>query len=228
LLISLHMPKTAGSSFLQALETHFGEGLQKDYSDMARIQQYLAGDLLPQEVIERGIVEFDSSHPPTCIHGHFLPAKFLTLTSAGKCEMKFITWLRDPVERLFSHYHYFIRSYDPTTAGPLFRKIVEEKWSLETFCFSEEYKNFYSKYLWNFPYDRFDFVGLTEFYEDDLQHFSERFLNAEAKAYRLNCAVESKTAGYQVDPSFRREVENFHSVDVALYNRALQERAQRA
>jgi len=227
LLISLHMPKTAGSSFLQALETHFGEGLQKDYSDMARIQQYLAGDLLPQEVIERGIVEFDSSHPPTCIHGHFLPAKFLTLTSAGKCEMKFITWLRDPVERLFSHYHYFMRSYDPSTAGPLFRKIVEDKWSLETFCFSEEYKNFYSKYLWNFPYDRFDFVGLTEFYEDDLRQFSERFLKTEAKAYRMNCAVESKIAGHRIDPGFRREVENFHSEDVALYNRALQEREQR-
>lgn len=225
MLISLHMPKTAGNSFLQALETYFGEGLRKDYSDMSRIQRYLAGDLSPQEIIGRGIVEFDTSRPPTCIHGHFLPAKFLT--SPGKCEMKFITWLRDPVERLFSHYYYFMRSYDPRTAGPLFRKIVEENWSLETFCFSEEYKNFYSKYLWNFPYDRFGFVGLTEFYEDDLRLFSERFLKTEVKAYKLNCADESKIAGYHIDPGFRREVENFHSVDVALYNRALQAREQR-
>jgi hypothetical protein len=219
------MPKTAGSSFLQALETQFGEGLRKDYSDMARIQQYLAGNLSPQEVIGHGIVELETSPPPTCIHGHFLPAKFLTCM--GICEMKFITWLRDPVERLFSHYFYFMRSYNPRTAGPLFRKIVEENWSLETFCFSEQYRNFYSKYLWNFPYERFDFVGLTEFYEDDLRHFSERFLKTEVKAFRLNCAVESKITGYQVDSSFRRDVESFHSVDVALYNRALQEREQR-
>jgi len=225
LLISLHMPKTAGSSFLLTLKTQFGEGLRKDYSDMSRIQQYLAGDLSPHEVIGREIVDFDTSPPPTCIHGHFLPAKFLS--GPSKCEMKFITWLRDPVERLFSHYYYFMRSFDPRTAGPLFRKIVEEKWSLETFCFSKEYKNFYSKYLWNFTYDRFDFVGLTEFYEDDLRHFSRRFLKSKAKAYKVNCAGESKIARYHIDPGFRREVENFHSVDVALYNRALQEREQR-
>jgi hypothetical protein len=51
-LISLHVQKTAGNSFLQALETKFGEGLRNDYSDMSRKQQYLAGNLSPQELAE--------------------------------------------------------------------------------------------------------------------------------------------------------------------------------
>lgn len=223
MLISLHMPKTAGNSFLQALETTFGESLRKDYSDMSRIQQYLAGDLSPLEIAGCRLIEFDT--PPRCVHGHFLPAKFLS--SPGKCEMKFITWLRDPVERLLSHYYFFKRSYEQKTAGPLFRKIIEENWSLERFCFCEEYKNLYSKFLWNFPYDRFAFVGLTEFYEDDLRYFSERFLKTKGKVYKLNCAIDGKAAGYDVGSDFRREVENFHSEDVALYERALQDREQR-
>ena len=223
MLISLHMPKTAGNSFLQALESKFGEGLRRDYSDMSRIQQYLAGDLSPLEIAGCRLIEFDT--PPRCVHGHFLPAKFLS--SQGKYEMNFITWLRDPVERLLSHYYFFRRSYDPKTAGPLFRKIIEENWSLERFCFSEEYKNLYSKYLWNFPYDRFDFVGLTEFYEDDLRYFSERFLKTKLEAHKLNCAVDAQAGRYEVETSFRREVEDFHSEDVALYKRALRVREQR-
>jgi hypothetical protein len=226
MLISLHMPKTAGNSFLQALETRFGESLQKDYSDMPRIQQYLAGNLSPQELTEFKFAEH-GLNLPQCIHGHFLPAKYVYACKQEKCDMRFITWLRDPVERLMSHYYFFKRSYDPRTAGPLFRKIIEENWSLERFCFSEEYKNLYRKYMWNFPYELFDFVGLTEFYEDDLRYFSDIFLKTKVDAQRLNCAVDRKAGGYELDAGFRREVENFHSEDVALYKRALHGREQR-
>jgi hypothetical protein len=80
----------------------------------------------------------------------------------------------------------------------------------------------------NFTYDNFDFVGLTEFYEDDLRYFSERFLKTKIEAYRLNCAIDGKAGRYEVDPGFRKEVEDFHSEDMALYKRASQDREQRA
>ena len=224
MLISLHMPKTAGNSFLQTLEKKFGNNLQKDYSDMPRIQQYLAGDLSPQELAKCQSAEL-GSNPPRCIHGHFLPAKYIANNT--KNEMRFITWLRDPVERLMSHYYFFKRSYDPETAGPLFRKVIAENWSLEDFCLSEQYKNLYHKYLWDFPYENFDFVGLTEFYDDDLSYFSERFLGIKADAFKLNCGGDSQAGRYKIDVSFRREVESFHSEDVSLYKRALLDRNQR-
>lgn len=225
ILISLHMPKTAGNSFSQALETKFGDRLWKDYADMSRIQQYLTGDLSPQELTKFNFTEFDSNLPQ-CIHGHFLPAKFSP--NRTKYGIRFITWLRNPVQRLMSHYYFFKRSYDPATAGPLFRKMIEENWSLEDFCFSEQYKNLYTKYLWDFPYENFDFVGLTEFYDDDLSYFSEQFLTTKVDAYKLNCGEASKAGYYEIDAGFRRELESFHSGDVALYKRALQDRELRA
>ena len=141
--------------------------------------------------------------------------------------MQFITWLRNPVDRLFSHYNFFRRSYEPKAAGPLFRRIIEDNWSLERFCFCEEYRNLYGKYLWNFPWDNLDFVGLTEFYEDDLEFFSKRFLGTKVEALRLNCAVNGGSDNNAIDSGLRREVESFHSEDMALYNRALHDRSVR-
>lgn len=225
MLISLHLPKTAGNSLLLALNSAFGEkNLFQDYSDMIRIQEYLAGKLSAQETFE-GQNRQDVMANYQCIHGHFLPAKYFSLLK--KTDLKFITFLRNPVERLISQYHFFQRSYDPQTAGPLFRKIIEENWSLEQFCFSEEYHNIYSKYLLGFSYESFDFIGLTEFYEDDLLYFSDKLLQVKLDSHKVNCAVDNKVGDYKVDSGFRREVESFHSKDMTLYTRVLQDREQR-
>ena len=223
LLISLHLPKTGGNSFLQALQSAFGSSLRQDYSDMSRIQGYLTGELTAQEIAEPQIEAIE--HGTRCIHGHFLPAKYISIED--QFELQFVTWLRNPVDRLVSHYNFFRRSYEPATAGPLFRRIIEEDWSLEKFCFSDEYRNVYSKYLWHFPYERFDFVGLIECYDEDLDFFSRRFLDTTVKASKLNCAVSGDEAGTRIDIGFRREVAGFHADDVALYERALHEREQR-
>jgi len=224
MLISLHMPKTAGNSFLKSLSETFAGKLLQDYTDMPLIQQYYAGILTREEVCEKQILHAQWSQYQ-CIHGHFLGNKYYA--QREQYPMTFITWLRDPVERLISNYHFFKRSYDPATAGILFRKVIEKNWSLEQFCFSDEYKNFYGKYLWDVPYDAFDFIGVTEFYEEDLHYFSEKFLNTRLDAFRLNCSTGNKASVYDIDPGFRREVESFHSDDLALYTRALEDREQR-
>ncbi len=192
---------------------------------MSRIQGYLAGEFDGSG--NCGVSESKQlEHGTRCIHGHFLPAKYLSIED--QFELQFVTWLRDPVDRLVSHYNFFRRSYDPATAGPLFRRIIEEDWSLEKFCFSNEYRNIYSKYLWHFPYERFDFVGLIEFYDEDLDFFAERFLGTKVKALKLNCAASSDEVGKKIDIGFRREVAGFHADDVTLYERALHDRERRA
>ncbi len=219
MVISLHIPKVAGNSFLRALERQYGAALHRDYSDMPKIQRYLSGDISPIHASELHITELDHD-PPQCIHGHFLPAKYLTYRA--NANVRFITWLREPVDRLVSHYNFFFRTYDPQTAGPLFKRIVEERWTLEKFCFSDEYRNVYSKYLWNFPLENFDFIGISEYYDEDLRRFSENFLQRPLNSYRLNCATEGKTGQYMLDSGFRRQVESFHYKDVELYRMALE------
>jgi hypothetical protein len=72
------------------------------------------------------------------------------------------TWLRDPIERLTSHYYYWVRDYNPKTAGKLRRRMVEENWTLEQFCFSKKIRIIHTTFFWGFPISRFDLVGITE------------------------------------------------------------------
>jgi hypothetical protein len=74
LLVSVHLPKTAGTSFRAALQAHYGNKLLEDYA------------MLPMQV-PRGRREWQSLRdaynardqitPSTrAIHGHFLPVKY--------------------------------------------------------------------------------------------------------------------------------------------------------
>lgn len=223
MLVSLHLPKSAGTSFRLSLQDIYGESLLADYEGMSMIQEYLCGSVSPEKLIDPPVGHILSS--TRCIHGHFLPAKYLYLCGANS-ETRFITWLRDPFSRLVSHYLFFKRSYNPA-AGPLFRRVIEEAWTVERFCLSEEYRNIYSKYLWNFPLHKFSFIGISEFYEQDMEYFSKVFLNRETQTHELNRGDRDKAEEILGDTELRTKVEAFHDEDVNIYKHALELRAKR-
>jgi hypothetical protein len=134
--------------------------------------------------------------------------------------------MREPVDRLISHYYYLKRFYNSGNAPNLHRKVVEEDWSLEQFCFSTELRNLYSQFLWGFPLEYFDFIGITEFYDDDLSYFSRHYLNADLEPYKENVGT-NESGKYQIDTGFRTMIEQFHSLDVKLYDDALVMRQKR-
>jgi len=227
MLISVHMPKTAGLSFRATLEEHYGERFAYDYADYplahepaTRHRKALQASL---EVLTRDL------SGTGCIHGHFLPVKYLLLADVRECA--YVTWMREPVARLVSHYHYWRRSYDPEAdfVSPLHRRVVEEQWSLERFCLSPELRNVYAQYLWGFPLQRLDFVGITEHYEEDLRQFSLLYLGQAARAYAVNQRedVTDESGPGELGDATRRRVEEYHSTDMALYEQALAMRSAR-
>jgi hypothetical protein len=225
MLISVHLPKTAGSSFLASIREHYGDTLYKDYGDrpinrrtLAR-NSHAAGAKLWHATSGSRFEGFD------CIHGHFMPLKY-TLLPPRK-DLRFVTWLRDPVERLASHYHYWMRHYNPTDTGALHRRVVEEQWSLERFCLGPELQNTYCKFLWGFHLDRFDFVGVTEHYEEDLAYFSRNILGHDVASRRDNVNPERDQPAYITDDGFLQQVQQHHAKDMRLYQRALLMRQNR-
>ncbi|MEZ5293359.1 MAG: hypothetical protein R2745_19915 [Vicinamibacterales bacterium] len=222
MIVSVHMPKTAGRSFEAALRRRFGAAILEDYGTYPLNT--------PPGVRQRAAIEACLAHASQafdgidCIHGHFLPIRYLLLASARP--VTFVTWLRHPVQRVLSHYHYWHRAYDPATAPPLHRRVVEEQWSLERFCLSDEMRNVYAQFLWGFPIDNFDFVGITEHYDDDLAYFARRYLEIEIPSERVN-AVLAPGEGHQVDPDLERRIAACHARDMALYERALEARQAR-
>ena len=133
--------------------------------------------------------------------------------------------------RLVSHYAYWQRSYDPNSAltSALHRRVVEEGWTLERFCLAPELRNIYSQFQWGFPLQRFDFVGLTEFYEKEMRYFSTAYLGKNAEARYVNRRLDGPKGGLDAElpPPLRSEIEAYHAADVALYQQALAMRADR-
>jgi len=221
-IISVHLPKTAGTSFGAALTDHFGGGFRRDYDDQgiskpaaARCRGALTAAL---NIAAQGLPGID------CVHGHFLPLKYLLLDT--HCELTFITWMREPVARLLSHYYYWQSSYDPASSAPHHRQVIEQGWTLEQFCLSEQFRNIYTQYLWGFPLEKFAFIGISEHYPEDLGEFSRRHLGTELEAQRRNATVHTHRRR-ELEPELLERVRRFHAADIALYRRALQLRQAR-
>lgn len=224
MLVSIHMPKTAGSSFRASLEEAFGAGFRPDYADYP-----LACPVAERHAaaLEYGLaVEPGDFAGVTCVHGHFLPIKYLLLADHLPC--RFVTWLREPVERLISHYFYWQRSYDAdaTDTTTLHRRVVEEGWTLEQFCLAPELRDVYHQFLWAFPLRALDFVGISEFYAEDLREFSEHFLGINLQPKLVNVADEPRGAR-ELGPELLRRVREWHARDVSLYEWGLRQRDQR-
>ena len=87
-------------------------------------------------------------------------------------------------------------------------------------------QNFYGQILWGFPLEYFDFIGITEHYDEDLNYFSKKYLTAKIQSQRLNVNKESGGV-YNISESLRKKIENYHYEDMELYKRALDMRESR-
>lgn len=213
-LVSVHLPKTAGTSFAEALQRVHGDGLRLDNADRplahARGERRLSA--LRQACAMAGQVL-----PDACVHGHFLPLKY-----ALARRTRFCVWLRDPVQRVVSRYHHYRRhgANEPH----------HRRWgllpglTLEQFVVLPQYRNTYAEYLWAFPLRRFDFVGIVECYAQDMARFAACFdLDpGQLQGARANRNPErASEGGYALEPAQERLIRRCNARDLALYERAL-------
>lgn len=229
MLISVHMPKAGGMSFRSLLEHYYGNNFKHDYTDLpinTPLDERYAMTEASYEKSKNTLIWKFNHRNTKCIHGHFMPYKYAGLV--GKKNIQFVTWLRDPLERLASHYHFWFRHYDAkTTPGMLHRKVVEENWSFETFCFSKEMQNFYAQFLWKFPVEQFDFVGITEHFNEDIQFFAKHFLGQSKIDIPATNQNPEKPKSYYENKDLIKRLKKFYSVDYDIYNTALKMRRSR-
>ena len=229
MIISVHTPKAGGMSFRALLEQHFGDSILLDYSDFPINTPPEIRNARAKKTRNKLLWLYNLGlkyKSIQCIHGHFIPYKYSRFY--GKKNVQFVTWLRDPLERLASHYYFWCRNYKAkTTPGVLHRRIVEEKWSFEKFCFSPEMQNTYAQFLWKFPIANFDFVGITEHFDEDLAYFAKTFLGLHDVKIPTENRNPNKTDDYFTDAGFKNELMEFHAKDYEIYNRALAMRKAR-
>ena len=100
----VHMPKCGGTSVRLALEKLLGAGrVCFDYggspgiSEVERHRQLL-------EYVEKPVFLESGS----CVYGHFRPVKYLGDLGPSTADILLFTILREPIDRLVSHYRYLL------------------------------------------------------------------------------------------------------------------------
>jgi len=94
-LISIHIPKCGGSSFLSVLRLWFETGLKDHYFNEVSCEMPIKHDL--------------NSEHRICIHGHFNKERGFGIRDYYPDVKQFITMLRDPFEVTISNYFYIKR-----------------------------------------------------------------------------------------------------------------------
>ncbi len=150
-LVSLHIPKTAGTSLNQVLASWFPDGrLLRHYGDGAA---------------QPGVHRLEG---PVCIHGHFNGARGKGAWQYYPQAMQYMAFFREPFDRFLSQWYYL------TTHGGQHRDMTDfETWIHRRAEAQAEGRNDFS-FIWHMPRPpgsmpvdtmldtHFVFIGITE------------------------------------------------------------------
>lgn len=199
-LISIHVPKTAGSSFRRILETAYDEpgAFQPIYTADDGVE-LLWEDRLPQ------------LDPRTrALHGHF-PATPAFLESFPHA--KLVAWIREPVARTVSYYNYWKRT--PPHGNPHHDEFLQRNLSIVDFARHPEMRREMQDYFRRVDLDDFFFIGLTERFDADVRLLAERLGWPPPEVPRVNTAPGPP----QITGEEHRELEAAMADAIDLYER---------
>lgn len=213
-IISIHIPKTAGTSFFQVLRHEYGPKRVVKFNRKDVAVSTLGGNrlgaVLPPEI--------------TVIHGHFLWAEVNDIAATDGC--KLIAWFREPVERLVSNFGYFkMKIHSEPTVHKQRHRIDE---SLMQYCGNKGTRNKMSEFMQDAPLDSFFFLGLQECFTSDLAMLG-RMLDWKREIPAIHALDNSafKKKHVNVADDDRSHIMKMNANDVALYQRVLRIRQQR-
>jgi hypothetical protein len=202
MIVSVHVPKCAGTSFRNILDTIFGDRIWHNYGAIFTRGQAVA-DVIPVGT--------------RAIHGHFIADAFDDLLP----KRRLITWVRDPVERVVSNYHHCLRS--PDMRDDCCRLVHEQKLGLLEFADLDWMKNLSTRYLAGKPVADFAFVGIAEHFEESMEAFSGNLgFRRVLGVPRLNVNPKRREPAYTLSREERSFIVERNGADLAWYEQACQ------
>jgi len=206
MIISIHIPKTGGTTFAVYLRRIYEQRLYTDHGLPADTPNYSPYPIneLPNEI----------NKSTKIIHGHIRSDKYDMFYP----DADFITWLRHPVERVLSHYFYSLHMLETS------RIEVSEEYGanlpLEVFIENPEHQNIMSKFIHDKNIENFKFIGITEDYDESLKIFRKVF---DLKTSPLRYEITNKTPNKkQPLKEIRKKIEILNEKDMILYEKAIQ------
>ena len=213
LIISIHIPKTGGTTFVDVLRKYVQEVLYLDYGlePLAPTALFRQGKLITAP-FESIVNDLESLPGRSVIHGHFPAKKVHDLFPNAV----YVTWLRDPVERVISNYLYWQRSDIP--GDRRWEQVTAQNMSLEQFAQLDFARDLQEAFLSPLAVEEFDFIGITEEYDRSLELFRRLFcLDTRLDATAQNDNPNRQGKFYDLDPEVRKKIRLLNERDVHTY-----------
>jgi hypothetical protein len=155
LVLSMHVPKTGGTTFAEVLRRAYGKRVAFFYGPEHPDTHPLLRGL--GKTADRDVVEALEAAGVVVLHGHFAASVF---AGAVPDPARYWIWLREPVERTISHFHFFRGKHAPKSA--LGSQVLNGVLPLPAFAAHPAVRNLQSRYVAPFPVAELGFVGITE------------------------------------------------------------------
>jgi hypothetical protein len=209
-LVSLHIPKTAGTSFRSIFIDNVGE------RNFAKVDIFNSGRI---KVNDAYFSDHKLNRKVTAIHGHF-PYSVLLDRFEIHSTTQFITWVRNPIERVLSNY-YFLRNVIQERINEqqdenLFERIGK---SLEEFVLHPENQNVMSKFLKGAPLEEFTFIGVQDQFDSELLRMQQ--LLGWQVTNRAHNITQNKKERVEHGAEMLDFIQTHNQEDMELYQRVI-------
>lgn len=205
-LVFLHVPKTGGTAVRTALvhacrdrRVLFDYGAKEKQTTPALRAALYAGERTGDGVTLRRSLD---DRRGLLLVGHFKAEKYWDAFHPDS----FVTFLRDPIDRLISEYNHHVERRGLTTP-------------IEEFVEQSLFRRHVSALFRGVDPAEFGFVGFTETFEDDLRALSDRLGRPLAAVRENEGAYEPGLREKAGDPAFRKHVRRLVADDHDLYRR---------
>ena len=200
-LLFAHIPKTAGTSFRLSVERHVkGWKVYSDYGETNATTSRWIRKCYQMDDFSK-VNEINEKN--TLLAGHFPIRKYLPYYPIDKV----ITFVRDPVQRVISHYH------------DLQRRIGYSD-SLETYINERKYQNQQSKFFQDIPIEAVGFIGICEFYDESIE-LIRKIYDIDVPVKKLNANKKKENDFYYVPGDIAEQIKETNDKDCQIYDKTL-------
>ncbi len=217
-LVSVHLPKSGGTTFRPALQAWFGRGLHLHYF----IEQHRRR---PTKIrLRKGLFRLRRK-PNMCVHGFFNRDRGAGVFDYYPGANQFITMIRDPLEQHLSHFFYL---RNKCGRGEHYWEGKQRDFA---FAHVDEFLEKQTAYMlryfpWQLTFDNFKWyidkyfvhVGVTEMMQHSVDVLAERLGKPRMQVRRTNITPRDERPSAEAAARFKER----HALEYAIYSYALE------